>query len=840
MARRDRDKQLTQRRRLLAGAILAVLALAALAAVFAWRQYGDGKQHALREIDARVVSVSAIVDAYFSEQVALLQAVAASPTVRSGDVQGMSAYFPRIQRRAGDQFKGGLGWVDLNGTSLASSRPVAGTPVNVADRSYFRNVVRTRKPYISGGLASKSDGRRKIVVTAVPTFDRAGRLSGVLAGARRLKPSSTNKRSIDLGFGDLVILDRDGRVLTLRSFPTPKNAALLARMRQRKTELLADTHGLDGSGGRVVAYATSPQPGWITVIDRSSGSVFSAARRSLELELVSIAAALLLVLGLLIWVYRRSKRNALAERRLTKIRTELTRALAEAAAPTAVADALADALAAAYPGALAVVGVASEEKPELALASVRGKGLPALARERPTTLAPAAAAYEGGESIELCGHTEVGNRFPELQRDSDRHVGAVYAAPILGGTGRKLGAVSLLFGAPDRLTDNERASIGVKIEQAAQALTRTLRQEREHEVAVALQRSLLPEALPAADGLEFATRYHAGGVGVEVGGDWYDVVRRRDGIFHVSVGDVAGRGIPAATLMAQLRNAFRAYALDHDSPAEITRRLSRHVPDGGMVTTVCLAIDPFTRRYAYSLAGHPPVLVLDRASGVVAELADGGAPPLGFATPEAIDERDGDLPPRALLLAYTDGLVERRGAGIDDGIALVSSILAAHGTDSAEQVADDVLGGATAESGADDDAALILVDTGDVPARMDIEIPADPAVMTTVRRRLQAWMTLRGIGENERVDAVLAVHEACINAIEHGYQLEGGTIRLLLEHDGDVLRIHVEDQGQWRPPTPDPSRGRGIQIMETAMHATRIEHGRNGTRVALEQRLKIS
>src|SRR5262245_30629163 len=222
MARRERDKQLTQRRRLLAGAILAVLALAALAGVFAWRQYDDGKRHALNEIDARVVSVSAIVTTYFSQQVALLQWVAASPTVRSGDVQAMSAYFRRVQPPRGKEFTGGLGWVDLNGTGLASSSPGAATPVNVADRSYFRQVVRTRRPYVSGGLASKNDPRRKIVVTAVPTFDRAGRLSGVLAGALLLTPSKTNKRTVDLGFGDLVILDRDGHELTLRNLPTPK------------------------------------------------------------------------------------------------------------------------------------------------------------------------------------------------------------------------------------------------------------------------------------------------------------------------------------------------------------------------------------------------------------------------------------------------------------------------------------------------------------------------------------------------------------------------------------------------------------------------------------------
>jgi serine phosphatase RsbU (regulator of sigma subunit)/anti-sigma regulatory factor (Ser/Thr protein kinase) len=588
-----------------------------------------------------------------------------------------------------------------------------------------------------------------------------------------------------------------------------------------------------------VAYATSVLPGWITVIDRSSASVFASARRSLYLEVASIVGALLLILGLLFWVYRRANRIALADRRRNEIGTELTRALADAAAPGAVADALATALAAGYRGALAVVGLPAEGTQGLTLASVRGKALLAHDRERPSLLAPAAAAYEDGERLELSGHAEVGDRFPELQRDSARHVGAVYATPIISGSGRKLGAVSLLFDAPRRLSDNDRAAIAAHVAQAVQALSRSLRQEREHEVAVELQRSLLPEELPAAAGLEFATRYHAGGVGVEVGGDWYDVVRRPDGLVHVSVGDVAGRGIPAATLMAQLRNAFRAYALDHTSPAEITRRLLRHVPDNGMVTTACLTFDPYTRAYAYSLAGHPPILLLDRASGVVVDLKEAGAPPLGFASPESIVEQPGELPPGAVLVAYTDGLVERRGAAIDDGIGLVASILAAHGGDDAEQIADDVLGGATAETGADDDAALIVVDTGDVPAQLDIEIPADPAVMASVRRRLQRWMTLRGIGESERSDAVLAVHEACINAIEHGYQLEGGTIRVLLDHAGDLMRIHVEDYGQWRPPTPDPSRGRGIQIMETAMHETRIEHGRNGTTVALAQRLPV-
>jgi anti-sigma regulatory factor (Ser/Thr protein kinase) len=127
-----------------------------------------------------------------------------------------------------------------------------------------------------------------------------------------------------------------------------------------------------------------------------------------------------------------------------------------------------------------------------------------------------------------------------------------------------------------------------------------------------------------------------------------------------------------------------------------------------------------------------------------------------------------------------------------------------------------------------------------VPALFDIEIPADARVMSTLRRRLETWLCLRGIDETERIDAVLAVHEACINSIEHGYQLNGGTVWLRVEHGGDTLAIAVEDSGTWRPPTPDPSRGRGTQIMEATMQATDITHGAAGTRVALRQRLGTS
>jgi len=121
---------------------------------------------------------------------------------------------------------------------------------------------------------------------------------------------------------------------------------------------------------------------------------------------------------------------------------------------------------------------------------------------------------------------------------------------------------------------------------------------------------------------------------------------------------------------------------------------------------------------------------------------------------------------------------------------------------------------------------------------MQMEIPSDPTALARLRRRMRGWLTLRGLGEEELNDAVLAVSEACNNAIEHAYRGQSGTIRLLLEHTSGALEITIQDDGGWREPLPDPERGRGLDIMRAVMHDARIEHAATGTRVMLTRRLE--
>jgi anti-sigma regulatory factor (Ser/Thr protein kinase) len=251
----------------------------------------------------------------------------------------------------------------------------------------------------------------------------------------------------------------------------------------------------------------------------------------------------------------------------------------------------------------------------------------------------------------------------------------------------------------------------------------------------------------------------------------------------------------------------------------------------------CITLDPYTGEYAYSLAGHPPPLLLDETAHLVTRLEAGGGPPLGFATSAAIEERIGTLPGRATLVAYTDGLVERRSSRIDEGIDHVAAVLVSSSWTNVEQLADEILAVARAGADGDDDAAFVIVRAGGAPARIEFEIAASPPLLAPLRRRLQTWLTLRGVPEESAVDAILATHEACINAIEHAYAGGEGTIRLTLEHEDGTLGIVVEDRGRWRMPRPDPTRGRGTVIMRSTMDTAQFEDSGNGTRVALRQRL---
>ncbi len=495
-------------------------------------------------------------------------------------------------------------------------------------------------------------------------------------------------------------------------------------------------------------------------------------------------------------------------------------------------------LADAFPGALCVVALDAEDHHGLELSASSEGVFHSSADALDLVVSQAATlAFDSGAAIVIGKDTDLRATLPGVHRALLGEAHSFYATPLVNSGGNRLGALCLLFAHTHPLDESEQAQVAWYAEQAAQAFDRTTAFEREHEVAVRLQRSLLSSHLPDIEGVELIGRYNAGGAGLLIGGDWYDAIRRSDGIVHVTVGDVAGHGVTAAVLMGQLRNAFRAHAYEHTSPADVLRRMLRHVDEDEMATALCLTLDPYTQELTYASAGHPPSLLVNGDSAVVERLGHALAPPLGYVDPSEIREAMVELPAGGTLVAYTDGLVEKRGWSIDTGIDLLASVVGASSSLGADPLADRIFAEVAPHIGSSDDIALLIVRLLEVPQRMDVEVPCDPAALADLRRRLRIWLELRGLAENERDDTVLAVSEACNNAIEHAYREKPGAIHLQVEHRDGALSIRIADRGAWHQTTPSFERGRGIPLMRAVMDMTTIEHDERGTSVTLSRLL---
>ncbi len=259
---------------------------------------------------------------------------------------------------------------------------------------------------------------------------------------------------------------------------------------------------------------------------------------------------------------------------------------------------------------------------------------------------------------------------------------------------------------------NARLSLEIRERSAAeeQLSHEEARAQRDHEIAETLQRSLLPDRLPEIPDVALAARYVPATADVQVGGDWYDVVQLPDGLIGLAIGDVAGHGLPAAATMGQLRMALRAYALQDPSPVSVmngVHQLVSQLPMAEMVTLMYLVFDPATRVLRFTNAGHPPALVID--NGTCAYLEDGLAPPVGVTAYAAYTEVSQELASGATLLLYTDGLVERRGVSIQDGLDRLSHEAAANGASDLEELCDRLLSSLLEPNQVPDDIALLAM-----------------------------------------------------------------------------------------------------------------------------------
>jgi serine phosphatase RsbU (regulator of sigma subunit) len=346
--------------------------------------------------------------------------------------------------------------------------------------------------------------------------------------------------------------------------------------------------------------------------------------------------------------------------------------------------------------------------------------------EEPASAQEAPRAEETEETAGLQGAEGSGVTAPRI------------AVPLIA-RGATIGVLVLTPADPRPLYDDVVMLIELA-RRAAIAADNALRYERERDIAETLQRAMLTD-LPTRADLRLAARYLPATTGMNVGGDWYDVFLQPDDSLIGVIGDVTGHGIQAAVMMGQLRNALRAYAIEGHRPGGLLTRLHNllcHLEPDLFASAIIAQIQPGNPKVTWSSAGHLPPLLRD-PDGTVHVLRPRLGAMLGLPIDQTVADHELALPPGATLLLYTDGLVERRSAGVDPGIDQLADILSRlgplleHDTDAA---ADAILDEMLRDYPGEDDVCLLLchADSSEESRRTDHPLAEGTSVVMSRKR----------------------------------------------------------------------------------------------------------
>jgi serine phosphatase RsbU (regulator of sigma subunit)/anti-sigma regulatory factor (Ser/Thr protein kinase) len=382
------------------------------------------------------------------------------------------------------------------------------------------------------------------------------------------------------------------------------------------------------------------------------------------------------------------------------------------------------------------------------------------------------------------------------------------------------------FAASGRMLGEDDVALGDELaRRAAAAVENAWMFAGQREAAETLQHALLPESLPVFPGVELASRYVAGGPGAEVGGDWYDAIPLTDGTVGLAMGDVVGRGIAAASLMGQLRNALRAYALDGHGPAEAVSRLNTFLhelgPSSKFATLLYAVLDHERGTLRFTNAGHPPPLVL-HPDGSAAYVEVEAGVPLGAIVRTSYEEHEIAVPPGSTVLLYTDGLVEDRSTGLDVGLGTLRRGME-EGPDDLERLCDHVLARGLRGRVAQDDTALLAVRCVRLGDHVRLSLPAQPATLRSIRMLMRRWLREVGASDQDAFEVVVATVEACANVIRHSGSA-AASFDLDLDRNGQI-EVVVRNCGRWREGRSSAEGGRGLGIMHELMDEVRITKG---------------
>ncbi len=431
--------------------------------------------------------------------------------------------------------------------------------------------------------------------------------------------------------------------------------------------------------------------------------------------------------------------------------------------------------------------------------------------------------------------------YPGIRRDGRYRVQSLAALPLVAGD-IPVGALVLAGSRPREFRRLERELLSALVRVGAQALQRALLFEQRSSLATTLQEALLPQSLPSRVDVDLIGRYLPATAGVDVGGDWYDVLELGDSRLLLVVGDVMGKGVPAATLMGQMRSAVRTLAAVDPDPAAILSGLdllARGFALDDIVTLVIVSLDAETGAAVIANAGHlSPLIFAPDQPGAPAITGLNLSPPIGVPVSGPRASSQLTLPPGAGLLLLTDGLVEERDSDLDVRMTSLTErateLLADPDAD-LEAVADALV---QPRVHRDDDVTVLLarlrtpvlatdniVRAPHATCLLRVELEHDPAAAATARGLVRdAVLADTPSASDDLLDAMLLVtSELVTNGLRHGEP----PVSLTVDRKGHRLRLTVTDEGSRIPrprlASPEATGGRGLFLVSALSTAWRIE-----------------
>ncbi|MDF3301031.1 SpoIIE family protein phosphatase [Streptomyces tropicalis] len=488
---------------------------------------------------------------------------------------------------------------------------------------------------------------------------------------------------------------------------------------------------------------------------------------------------------------------------------------------------------------------------------------------------PAAEAVRTGRAVYLSSPEQYRSRYPLTWPLAEHFHRQSWAFLPLTVQGRPMGAWMAAFTYPVAFTPDERSVLTTVARMLAQALSRAGTAETERELSEGLQRAMLPTLGPGIPGMDVAARYIPTGGGLQVGGDWYDMIplpggtsraRAGGGRFALVIGDVQGHDVRAAGLMGQLRIALRAYASEGHRPDAVLSRVSRFLhgittdpasDDLRFATCLYVEVDPRNGVLQVARAGHPDP-VIRMPDGTVLLRPTAGGLPLGIDPDADYPTTRFTLEPGETLMICTDGLIETGGHDLETGWQRIRTTLERH-TGSTEELADALVQavhgpsshhttGPLADRREDDIAVLLLgrrceARGGTVTFRPEVRrtlltvAQAEPERVSVARQQMREL--LHDWASGEQVDsAVLLLSEMLTNVLVH----TDTDALLLAEVAGEEgerrLRVEVSDSGDDLPHKRRPgelaSSGRGLVLIELLADAWGVDPRGHGKTIWFE------